>query len=167
MPARLFPARTIKISVCLTLALLAIDSPALAQRPDAGGMQMPGSSGNVSVAIAVRDIQGVPPAMPANVHLYSLTTGYDASSITGGTSDAVFSVPPGDYRVEVRCDGYQPATDEVGVPPMGTETYFPVLLKPAPLKDSSNSHVHGTVMTPQLQQIISKGLDAMHQLVGE
>jgi tetratricopeptide (TPR) repeat protein len=163
MPARLFPARTIKISVCLTLALLAIDSPAFAQRPDAGGMQMPGSSGNVSVAIAVRDIQGVPPAMPANVRLYSLTTGYDASSITGGTSDAVFSVPPGDYRVEVRCDGYQPATDEVGVPPMGTETYFPVLLKPAPLKDSSNSRAHGTVMTPQLQQIIAKGLDAMHQ----
>jgi tetratricopeptide (TPR) repeat protein len=163
MPARFFRARTSKISLCLTLALLASDFPAFAQRPDAGGMQMPGSSGNVSVAIAVRDIQGVPPATPANVHLYSLTTGYDASSITGGTSDAVFSVPPGDYRVEVRCDGYQPATDEVSVPPMGTETYFPVLLKPAPPKDSSNSQVHGTVMTPQLQQIVAKGLDAIHQ----
>ncbi len=163
MPARFFASRTTTASLCVILALLAIDSLAFAQRPDTGGMQMRASSGNVSVAIAVRDVQGVPPATPASVHLYSLTTGYDTSSITGGTSDAVFSVPPGDYRVEVRCEGYQPATDELSLPPIGTETYFPVLLKPAVIKGSDNSHARGTVMTPQLQQTMAKGVDAIHQ----
>ena len=89
---------------CFALALLAIQPLAFAQRPDIGGMQMPSPGGTVSVAIAVRDLQGAPPSTVANVHLYSPTNGYDTTSITGGTSDAVFSVPPGEYRVEVRCD---------------------------------------------------------------
>jgi hypothetical protein len=93
MPARFVVLPTTIVSLSLTLALPAIDW----QRPDTGGMQVPASSGNISVAIAVRDLQGASPATPASVHLYSLTTGYDASSITGGTSDAVFSAPPGDY----------------------------------------------------------------------
>jgi hypothetical protein len=97
MPARFFVLPTTIVSLSLTLALPAIDSLAFAQRPDAGGLHIPATSNNVSVAIAVRDLQGASPATPASVRLYSLTTGYDASSITGGTSDAVFSAPPGDY----------------------------------------------------------------------
>ena len=150
---------------CLTLALMAIHPLTFAQRPDIGGMQMTSSGGTVSVAIAVRDIQGVPPPTPANVHFYSITTGYDTSTITGGTSDAVFSVPPGDYRVEVRCDGYQLSTDEINVasPDLATETYFVVLLKPAPPNASGKSHAGGTIMTPQLQQTIALGVEALRQ----
>lgn len=163
MSGQFSPARTTTHSLFLILALLAINSLTFAQRPDIGGMQMPGAPGNISLTIAVRDIQGVPPATPANVRLYSINTGYDASSITGGTSDAVFSVPADDYRVEVRCDGYQLATDEVSVSSIGTETYFTVLLRPARANTSDNSPTHRTIMTPQLQQTIARGVDAMHQ----
>jgi cytochrome c-type biogenesis protein CcmH/NrfG len=149
----------------LALVLGAIPPLTFAQRPDSGGMQMPSPGGTVSVTIAVRDVQGTPPSTPANVHFYSLTTGYDTSSITGGTSDAVFSVPPGEYRVEVRCDGYQLATDEVSVAPgeLATETYFTVLLRPAALNASSKSPAGGPIMTPQLQQTIAKGVEALRQ----
>ena len=147
------------------LALLAIQPLAFAQRPDIGGMQMPSPGGTVSVAIAVRDVQGAPPSTAANVHLYSQTNGYDTTSITGGTSDAVFSVPPGDYRVEVRCDGYQLATDELTVAPrdLATDTYVTVLLKPAPVNASGKSLTGGPIMTPKLQQTIAKGVDALRQ----
>ncbi len=149
----------------LALALGAVGPLALAQRPDSGGMQMPSVGGTVAVTIAVRDVQGTPPSTPANVHFYSLTTGYDTTSITGGTSDAVFSVPPGDYRVEVRCDGYQPATDEVSVAPgeLATETYFTVLLRPAALNASGKAPASGSIMTPQLQQTIAKGMEALRE----
>lgn len=149
----------------LALALGAVGPLALAQRPDSGGMQMPSVGGTVAVTIAVRDVQGTPPSTPANVHFYSLTTGYDTTSITGGTSDAVFSVPPGDYRVEVRCDGYQPATDEVSVAPgeLATETYFTVLLRPAALNASGKAPASGSIMTPQLQQTIAKGVEALRE----
>jgi len=147
------------------LALLAIQPLAFAQRPDIGGMQMPSPGGTVSVAIAVRDLQGAPPSTAANVHLYSQTNGYDTTSITGGTSDAVFSVPPGDYRVEVRCDGYQLASEELMVAPrdLATETYVTVLLKPAPVNASGKSLTGGPIMTPKLQQTIAKGVDALRQ----
>jgi Flp pilus assembly protein TadD len=150
---------------CFALALLAIQPLAFAQRPDIGGMQMPSPAGTVSVAIAVRDVQGAPPSTAANVHLYSQTNGYDTTSITGGTSDAVFSVPPGDYRVEVRCDGYQLATDELTVAPrdLATETYVTVLLKPAPVNASGKSLTGGPIMTPKLQQTVAKGVDALRQ----
>jgi tetratricopeptide (TPR) repeat protein len=159
------PVRTTTALPRLALALLSIHLLAFAQRPDIGGTQMPSAGGTVSVIISVRDLQGVPPRTPANVHFYSLTTGYDTSSITGGTSDAVFSVPPGDYRVEVRCDGYQLATDEITVAPLdlATETYFIVLLKPSPANASGKSHAGGTIMTPQLQQTIARGVEALHQ----
>ena len=159
------PARAIAALIWLAFALLAINPLAFAQRPDIGGMQMPSPVGTVSVAIAVRDIQGVPPATAANVHFYSLTTGYDTSSITAGTSDAVFSVPPGDYRVEVRCDGYQPATDEVKVASrdMATMTYVRVLLQPAPANASGKSAPGGPIMTPHLQQTVAKGVEALRQ----
>ena len=150
---------------CFALALLAIQPLAFAQRPDIGGMQMPSPGGTVSVAIAVRDVQGAPPSTAANVHLYSPTNGYDTTSITGGTSDAVFSVPPGDYRVEVRCDGYQLATDELTVAPrdLATDTYVTVLLKPAPANASGKSLTGGPIMTPKLQQTVAKGMDALRQ----
>jgi Flp pilus assembly protein TadD len=150
---------------CFALGLLAIQPLAFAQRPDIGGMQMPSAGGTVSVAIAVRDVQGAPPSTAANVHLYSQTNGYDTTSITGGTSDAVFSVPPGDYRVEVRCDGYQLATDELTVAPrdLATETYVTVLLQPAPANASGKSLPGGPIMTPKLQQTVAKGVDALRQ----
>lgn len=163
MLARFSPARSLKASLCIALVLVTTGSFAFAQQPGTGGMQLPGPSGNISVTIAVRDIQGVPPATPANVHFYSLNTGFETSSITGGTFDAVFSVPSGDYRVEVRCDGYQPATDDITVSTLGTETYFMVLLRPASAISSSNSSARGTLMTPHLQKIIAKGLDGMRQ----
>jgi Flp pilus assembly protein TadD len=165
MTSLVSPARANRALFCLAFALLAINPLVLAQRPDIGGMQMPSPVGTVSVVIAVRDYQGVPPATPANVHLYSITIGYDTSSITGGTSDAVFSVPPGDYRVEVRCDGYQLATDQVNVPPrdMATENYITVLLKPAPANTSGKSPAGGAIMTPQLQQTVAKGVEALRQ----
>lgn len=165
MLAQFSPWRTAATLFSLVFALVAIHSTAFAQRPDIGGMQMPSVGGSVSVTIAVRDLQGTPPPTPANVHFYSTTTGYDSSSITGGTSDAVFSVPPGDYRVEVRCDGYQLATDEVSVPSrdMATEIYVTVLLKPAPANASGKSLAGGIIMTPQLQQTIAKGVEELRQ----
>ncbi len=146
-------------------ALLAIRPLAFAQRPDIGGMQMPSPGGTVSLAIAVRDVQGGPPSTAANVHLYSPTNGYDTTAITGGTSDAVFSVPPGDYRVEVRCDGYQLATDELTVAPrdLAPDTYVTVLLKPATANASGKSLTGGPIMTPKLQQTVAKGMDALRQ----
>jgi TolA-binding protein len=124
-------------------------------------MQAAGSRSDIIVTIAVRDLQGAPPQTPATVHLSSTTTGFEASTITGATYDAVFSVPPGDYSVEVRCDGYQHARDELKVSSLGTETYFIVMLQPA-LEATGNRAAKGTVMTPQLQKIVAKGLDAMH-----
>ncbi len=158
-------ARTATASFYLALALLAIPPLCFGQRPDSGGMQMPSPGGTVAVTIAVRDVQGVPPPTPANVHFYSLTTGYDTSSITGGTSDAVFSVPAGDYRVEVRCDGYQLATDEVNVASsdLATETYVMILLRPAPANASGKSPAGGSIMTPELQKTFAKGVDALRQ----
>jgi Flp pilus assembly protein TadD len=149
----------------LALALGAVGPLALAQRPDSGGNRMPSPGGTVAVTIAVRDVQGTPPSTPANVHFYSLTTGYDTTSITGGTSDAVFSVPPGNYRVEVRCDGYQLATDEVNVASgeLASDTYFTVLLRPAALSASSKSVAGGPIMTPQLQQTIAKGVESLRE----
>ena len=165
MTSMFSPARAIAALFCLVFALLAVNPLAFAQRPDIGGMQMPSPVGTVSVAIAVRDIQGVPPATAAHVHFYSLTTGYDTSSITAGTSDAVFSVPPGDYRVEVHCDGYQLATEEVfvGSRDMATMTYVRVLLKPAPANASGKSGPGGPIMTPRLQQTVAKGMEALRQ----
>jgi tetratricopeptide (TPR) repeat protein len=159
------PARATIAIFWLALALGAVGPLAFAQRPDSGGNRMPSPGGTVAVTIAVRDVQGTPPSTPANVHFYSLTTGYDTASITGGTSDAVFSVPPGDYRVEVRCDGYQLATDEVSVAPgeLATETYFTVLLRPAALNASGKMPAGGPIMTPQLQQTIAKGVEALRQ----
>jgi len=150
---------------CFALVLLAMQPLASAQRPDIGGMQMPSPGGTVSVAIAVRDVQGAPPSTAANVRLYSPTNGYDTTSITGGTSDAVFSVPPGDYRVEVRCDGYQLATDELTVAPrdLATDTYVTILLKPALANTSGKSLTGGAIMTPKLQQTVAKGMDALRQ----
>ena len=159
------PSRATTAIFCLALALGAVGPLALAQRPDSGGNRMPSPGGTVAVTIAVRDVQGTPPSTPANVHFYSLTTGYDRTSITGGTSDAVFSVPPGDYRVEVRCDGYQLATDEVNVASgeLASETYFTVLLRPAALNASSKSPASGPIMTPQLQQTIAKGVESLRE----
>jgi TolA-binding protein len=82
------------------------------------------------------------------------------STTTGATSNAVFSVAPGDYTVEVRCEGYQQARDELEVSSLGTETYFMVMLRPAD-GATTNRAAKGTVMTPQLQKIVTKGLDAM------
>jgi len=153
--------RTITKSLFLIAAEVSLTSLVCAQRPDAGGMHMPGSGGSVAVTIAVRDHQGAPPQTPATVRLYSITTGYDVSTITGATSDSVSSVPPGDYTVEVRCDGYRQARDELKVSPVGTETYFVVMLQPAHAATENRTDKR-TVMTPQLQRIIAKGLDAMH-----
>jgi TolA-binding protein len=116
----------------------------------------------VAVTIAVRGLQGEQPQTPATVHLYSTTTGYEVSTLTGARSDAVLNVPPGEYTVDVRCEGYQQGRDEVKVSPLGTETYFMVMLRPANAATKSRG-AEGTVMTPQLQKIISKGLDAMHK----
>jgi len=158
-------ARTKAAALWLAVAFGAMPCLTLAQRPDSGGNKMPSPGGTVSVTIAVRDVQGSPPTTPANVHFYSLTTGYDTTSITGGTSDAVFSVPPGDYRVEVRCDGYQLATDEVIVASgeLASDTYFTVLLRPAALSASSKSAAGGPILTPQLQQTIAKGVESLRQ----
>jgi len=43
---------------------------------------------------------------------------------------------------------------------LGTETYFLVMLRPA-LAATASRAAKGTVMTPQLQKIVNKGLDAM------
>jgi hypothetical protein len=43
----------------------------------------------VAVTIAVRDLQGAPPEIPATVRLYSPFTGYEVSSLTVARSDAV------------------------------------------------------------------------------
>jgi TolA-binding protein len=150
---------TVTMSLFLIAAEVSLAPLVCAQRPDVGGMQMPGG-GSVAVTIAVRDLQGGPPQTPATVHLYSITTGYEVSNITGGTSDAVFWVPPGDYNVEVRCEGYQEGRDELMVSSLGTETYFMVMLRPA-LAATGNRTAKGTVLTPQLQKIVNKGLDAM------
>jgi TolA-binding protein len=152
---------TITISLFLIAAEVSLVSLVCAQRPDSGGMRMPGPAGSVAVTIAVRDPQGGPPQTPATVRLYSNDTGYDVSNLTGATSDAGFSVPPGEYTVEVRCDGYQQARDEVMVSPVGTELYFMVILQPAQ-GATKNRDTKGAVMTPQLQKIVAKGLDAMH-----
>jgi Flp pilus assembly protein TadD len=160
------PAQSAKAFFCLALVPLAIPYLAFAQRPDSGGMQMPSArGGTVAVTIAVRDVQGVPPPTPANVHFYSLSTSYDISSITGGTSDAVFSVPPGEYRVEVRCDGYQLATDDVSVASreLATETYFMVMLRPAPANAPGKSAPGASIMTPELQKTFAQGVTALRE----
>jgi TolA-binding protein len=154
-----FSFRTITMSLFLVVTEISLVSLVSAQRPDA---RIPSANpGSLAVVIAVRDIQGTPPQTRATVRLYSTSTGYEVSTITGGTSDATFSVPPGDYTVEVRCDGYQPARDEVTVSDLGTEAYLMVMLLPA--RDvEKNRAAKGVVMTPQLQKIVAKGLDAMH-----
>jgi tetratricopeptide (TPR) repeat protein len=165
MTSRFSPARATTALFCLAFSLLAFHPLAFAQRPDVGGMQMPSPAGTVPVTIAVRDVEGVPPATPANVRLYSLTSGYDTSAITGGTFDAVFSVPPGDYSVEVRCEGYQLAVEEVNVVArdMATEAYVMILLKPAPPDASGKSPAGGPIMTPRLQQAMAKGVEQLRQ----
>jgi TolA-binding protein len=88
---------------------------------------------------------------------------YDVTSMTGATSDAVFSVSPGEYEIEVHCDGYQRATEEVSVSALGTDLYVFVLLNPTSANPSGSHPTRGTLMTPQLQKIIDKGLEAMRQ----
>jgi Flp pilus assembly protein TadD len=125
--------------------------------PDAVGVQMPGHAGSLIVTIAVRDLVGGQLQTPATVHLYSAETGYEETAITGAMSNAVFSVPPGNYKVDVRCDGYQQGRDEVTV---SVGSYFEVMLRPAEGATKSRT-LKGSVMTPQLQKIVTKGLDAM------
>jgi Flp pilus assembly protein TadD len=162
MPGLISPARNITTFLCMILGLLSINSLALAQRPDSGGIQMPSARGQVVVTITVRDSQGAPLVTPANVRFYSLNNAYDVTSMTGGNSNAGFSVSPGDYQVEVRCDGYQKATEQVYVAGLGSGLYFYVFLNPS--ANTSGSHpANGTLMTPQLQSIIDKGLEAMHR----
>ena len=156
-------ARNLPVFLCMILAFLSINSLALAQRPDIGGMQTQSVGGQVSVAITVRDSQGGPLVTPANVRLYSMTNAFDVTSLTNGNSDAVFSVSPGDYRVEVRCDGYQRATEEVSVSGLGTEAHFFVFLNPASANTPGSHTARGTLMTPKLKSIIDKGLEAMRR----
>jgi len=164
MPGLVSPARNIISFLCFILGLLSISSLTLAQRPDSGGMKMPSAGGGqVSVTIAVRDSHGMPPETPANVRLYSLTNGYDVTSITGGTSDAVFAVSPADYQIEVRCEGYQRAAEEISVASLGTELYFVVFLNPISANTSGNRAARGLIMTPQLQGIIDRGLEGMRR----
>ena len=147
------------IAICLFLIAVEVSEVSLVRAqdpPDAVGLQMPGHGGSIVVTIAVRDLMGGLPQTPATVHLYSAETGYEETAITGAMSNAVFSVPPGDYKVDVRCDGYQQGRDEVTV---SVGLYFVVMLRPAEATKSPN--LKGSVMTPKLQKIVTKGLDAM------
>jgi TolA-binding protein len=154
MSAAIF-SRTITVFLFLIAAEVSLVSLVCAQSPE---VSTPGASG-VAVTIAVRDLQGAPPPTPCTVRLYSTFSGYDVSGLTGFRSDAVLSVPPGEYTVDVRCDGYQQGRDVVKVSGLGAVTYFMVMLRPA--VTTKNSDAKGTVMTPKLQKIVAKGLDAM------
>jgi TolA-binding protein len=92
--------------------------------------------------------------------LYSTINGFEVSSLTNAASDAVLSVPPGEYTVDVRCDGYQPAKEVLEVSSLGTETYLIVMLVPASAATGSSA-AKGTVMTPKMRKIVDKGLAAM------
>jgi len=125
-----------------------------------GSVQMPGPAGSLAVTISVRDRQGGPLRAPASVRVYSTETGYEMAGLTGATSDAVIAVPPGLYTVEVRCDGYQPARSELVVSSLGADTHLMVVITPAEGGKRSGASA-ATVMSPQLERIAAKGLDAM------
>lgn len=148
------------ITLCFIAAELSLVSLACAQLPTEG-MPMPGSG--VAVTVAVRDLQGVPLQTPATVRLHSTTTGYEVTAITGGTSTAVLSVPPGAYTVDVHCEGYQEGRDEVkvsGFAGSGDSAFLIVMLRPVDGATRDRT-AKGTVLAPQLQKIVAKGLDAM------
>jgi len=152
----------------LLFACLALGSSATAQKPPSGrSVQVPdgkAQSGPVQLTVSVRDERGTPLLGFASVHLFSAVMSYNVTSMTQEASSAVFrNVPPGEYQIEARCDGYKTSTDHVTVDGLGADLSVYVYLHPESESSPLNQAPGGLVMTPKLLAMIDKGLDAMRK----
>ena len=118
----------------------------------------------VAVKVSVRDMRGNPLDGSAYVHLHSMVRSFDMRLPTRETSTAEFpSVMPGDYEIEVRCDGYQPTTERLSVAGFGTDVSVFIYLHPESETSGNRRPPSGVLMTPKLQNEMDRGLDAMRK----
>jgi tetratricopeptide (TPR) repeat protein len=158
-PAR-FMARVTSVGVLLFGLLF----PAFAQRPSGravADVPMP-QTNPITVKICVRDSRGLPLEFAAFVRLYSVVSHYDLKSATGESSTASFpSVPPGEYEVEVRAQGYQTASEAVNVVSFGGDVSVYLYLQNETGDATNNVPGKRAVMAPKLRNEVEKGLSVM------
>jgi Flp pilus assembly protein TadD len=147
------------------ITMLAVATVALGQRPASVKRgQTPSAtaqSGPVALTVSVRDSRGMPLETPAIVRLYSAVKSYNRTAPTQEASSAVFpDVAAGEYQIEARCEGYKTATDQVTVGSLGAELAVFIYLHPESEDVSAARPASGMVMTPKLQAMIDKGLEA-------
>jgi len=119
--------------------------------------------GPVTVNISVRDFRGMPLTAPALVHLHSTVGSFDVKLGTGEGSAAIFTrVSPGNYEVEVHCQGFRDTSEQVSVYSFGSDITLYIYLQPD-TGDAGSKPASGIVMSPKLQAELDKGLQDMRK----
>jgi tetratricopeptide (TPR) repeat protein len=160
------PRRRLGI-VSFLLALSTLCTAVHGQKPisppnQSGGTYIPPQP--VTVKVHVRDMRGNLLDGSAAVHLHSPVRNFDMRLPTRESSTAEFpSVMPGEYEIEVSCDGYQTTTERLSVAGFGMDISVFIYLHLESETMKLSSPPSGVVMTPKLQAEIDKGLDAMHK----
>jgi tetratricopeptide (TPR) repeat protein len=149
------------------LALLGVSPSLHSQKPTAppsqsgGGYKPPQP---VIVKVSVRDMRGTPLESAALVHLHSTVKSFDMRLPTREGSTAEFpSVAPGEYEIEVRCEGYQTSAEHLSVAGFGMDVSVFIYLHPESDTTAAAPPPSGVVMTPKLRGEIDKGLEAMRK----
>ncbi|MGB7730307.1 MAG: tetratricopeptide repeat protein [Candidatus Acidiferrum sp.] len=162
----LTPARFMARVTSASVLLLGLLFPVFAQRPSGRAVtDIPTPQTNpITVKICVRDSRGLPLEFAAFVRLYSAVSRYDVKSATGESSTANFpNVPPGEYEVEVRAQGYQTASEEVDVVSFGGDVSVYLYLQNETGDPTNNVPGKRAVMAPKLRNEVEKGLSVMQK----
>lgn len=162
----LIPARFMARVASVGVLLFGLLCPAFGQRPNnhtVGDIPTP-QTNPITVKICVRDSRGLPLEFPAFVRLYSVVSRYDVKSATGEGSTASFpNVPPGEYQVEIRAQGYQIASEEVNVVSFGGDVSVYLYLQNETGDATNNLPGKKVVMAPKLRNEVEKGLSLMQK----
>jgi len=168
MPTLILMRRVLAFAFFSIFSLPLLASPLLAQ--SSGGAVKLGENAHpfvespVTVNINVRDSRGFPVNAPASVHFYSQIHPYDVRSSTQDGAVASFhSVVPGEYVVEIHCPSYQPTTENISVVAWGTDFTTYIYLHPDSETSPASASPAGVTMTPKLQALIDKGMDAVRK----
>ncbi|MGB2667784.1 MAG: tetratricopeptide repeat protein [Candidatus Acidiferrum sp.] len=162
----LTPAQYMARVASVSVLLFGLSFPVSAQRPSGRTVaDIPTPQTNpITVKICVRDSRGLPLEFAAFVRLYSVVSRFDVKSATGEGSTANFpNVPPGEYEVEVRAQGYQTASEAVNVVSFGGDVSVYLYLQNETGDAVNNVPGKKVVMAPKLRYEVEKGLSVMQK----
>jgi Flp pilus assembly protein TadD len=137
--------------ICLLLACMAIVCSSTVHAQSA------------TLTVNIRDARGVP--VDGTIVILTAAVGSYTETLTTSNAASVTFVglSLGDYDAEAQCPGYQTATERISVTSAGSATQVYIYVVPETDQKSQGPTAQGIVMSPKLQALIDKGLEALRK----